>query len=512
MHRSILLALAWLAAPGADARAESAPAGLAARAWAITDTVLDHHISPPTRQQMMLDGLRALYKAAGVPEPSGLARKVSLATNAEQFAALVEQAWSERPKQSVHATPTLSREEVFAAGLLTGVSGGARLVSAKDVKVEQQIAANRYVGLQIALGFNKDVKRPEIAEVFEGGPAHRAGVLKGDLIEEIDGTTTDGLELREVIDRLRGPEGTAVTVRIRQAKEAPRTYKITRGVLPRKTIEDIRSFGRARGDVLVDGPGLISYLKFKEILGSTPHELRQLARKLEDEGAKALVLDLRGMSQSAFHPAILLADDLLEGGTIGRLRTAKGVETYEAEPDALFRGWPLAVLIDGNTAGVTGWLAAALQDNHRAVLIGVAPGRAVGPAAGDHTEIATPVPFGDGSQSIEMITGRLERADGRPLARQSPPPDFRFSRRAEAGAPDRGRDEGVVPDIAVAPSQATPRAAPRAGAKPEPKPAFTGDAATAAALRHLREALKLPQLAPGAGAADRITLRDEVNP
>ena len=94
------------------------------------------------------------------------------------------------------------------------------------------------------------------------------------------------------------------------------------------------------------------YLRIGEISASTPHELRKLAPLMESEGVKA-----RGDRpprtgwRTQLHPAVLLADCLLERGTIGRVRTANGEQTYQAEPDAVFRGWPMAVLIDGNTLG-----------------------------------------------------------------------------------------------------------------------------------------------------------------
>ena len=132
----------------------------------------------------------------------------------------------------------------------------------------------------------------------------------------------------------------------------------------------------------------------------------------------------------AVHSAVLVADSLLEQGTIGRVRTTRGQTTYQADSDALFRGWPIAVLVDQNTAGAAEWLAAALQDNHRAVVVG-SPSRGAhqarpfgglpmeddgaGPFEYEATVKST-VPVGDGRWSIAMVTGHLERGDGRPLA------------------------------------------------------------------------------------------------
>lgn len=539
MHRALVLTLAWLAAPVPDARPEGAPEGLAERAWAVMDAVLDHHVSPPARQQMMLDGFEAAYRAAGMPAPSGLARRVSAVTTAEQFRALLDEVWDACPEpnttsneadqgRTVPDIPRRSndafrtqvrgtqqrnvagsdRQAALINGLLASVAGGARLVSAKEWKVQQQIAGNHYVGLQIALGFNADLKRPEIVDVLKGGPADRAGVVRGDVIEEVDGVTTNGLELYAVIDRLRGAEGTDVTIRVRQGKAAPRTYTVTRGMLPRKTIEGIQSFGGASGDKLVDDPGLISYLKFSEIAGSTPHELRQLARTLDDEGAKALVLDLRNLSRVEMHAAVLLADELLDGGTIGRVRMANRVAVYTAEPDALFRDRPLAVLVDTGTTGAAEWFAAALQDNHRAVIIGRSPVAMRAPGVEGLGALETAVPFGDGSQSIVMMAGLFERGDGRPLSGR--PSTVQPPRRMGTQTAATTNDGGLVPDVVIPtapraqPPDARRRGAPARDANTASDPFLT------AALRRMRAALKLPPLGPKGAALDRVTVRDEV--
>jgi hypothetical protein len=122
------------------------------------------------------------------------------------------------------------------------------------------------------------------------------------------------------------------------------------------------------------------------------------------------------MGLTTVHPAVLLADTLLERGAIGRVRTVRGETTYQADPDALFRGWPIVVLVDSSTGGTAQWLAAALQDNHRATV--------VGPAIGPHEPHVQPldaisrstIPVGDGAWSVSLVTGYLERGDGRPLA------------------------------------------------------------------------------------------------
>ena len=182
-------------------------------------------------------------------------------------------------------------------------------------------------------------------------------------------------------------------------------------------------------------------VKINELMASTPHELRKAAQQLESEGSKALVLDLRNLQSASAHTAVLVADSLLESGAIGRIRTTKGETAFQAEPEAILRGWPLAVLVDGTTLGTAEWLAAALQDNRRAVLVGSpTQGFQPNPSFGLITSV---IPVG-GEWSVALATGILERGDGRPLTLLDLPVPM-------AIRPRRPMNPlaGVHPDVAV---------------------------------------------------------------
>jgi carboxyl-terminal processing protease len=411
------------ASPTPSTAAPNMHPDLARRIGEITDAVLAHHIDPPVRQQMILGGVKALYHASGVPIPAGLSLRVSSLVTCEQIEAFLTEAW---PKLTSKPLKAAELEEALLGGLLGSVSGGARLVSAKERKVEEQLEGNRYVGIHIAVRADEKEKLTSISEVFEGGPADRAGVKKDDVIEQVDGVATKGMAIGEVIDRLRGDEGTEVTITVRQpGATTARTMKITRGQLPHPTITSVRKQPSGDWDVRLGGVDPVGYLKITEIASSTPHELRKMAARLQSQGARALIIDLRGptMHAKAVHPAVLLADCLLERGPIGRVRTAQGEVTYQADSDAVFRGWPIVALVDPSTSGTAEWLAAALQDNRRAVIVGAPTGGAgrIMPTFGDAVELSADVrsrvPVGDGSWSIELTTGRLVRGDGRLLSR-----------------------------------------------------------------------------------------------
>jgi C-terminal peptidase prc len=402
------------ASPTPAFTAPQPPANLAKRVGEITDAVLTHHIDPPARQQMILGGVKALYSASGVQVPAGLSRRVSALATPEQLAELLVEVW---PKSLAKPVAPRALEEALLEGFFNSIPGGGYLVSAKERKVAEQVAGNRYVGIQIALAMDDGEKLARIAQIYEGGPADRAGAKTNDLIEKIGGTDTKGLTLSEVVDRLRGDEGTDVTITVRQPKtKESRTLTMTRASMPRTTVQGFRKRQSGGWDVRADGFDAVGYLRITDITASTPHEFRNLARRLENEGARAVILDLRGLrsSGSFYHSTVLLADSLLDHGPIGRVRTVEREMSFEADSDALLQGWPVAVLIDGTTSGTAEWLAAALQDNHRAVLVGSPAAGALGRPDAD---VRSTVAVGAGLYFINVVTGYLERGDGRLLGR-----------------------------------------------------------------------------------------------
>ena len=219
------------------------PADLARHVQEITDAVLENHIDPPARQQMILAGIKALYRAAGVPDPTGLGRRVSAVATPEQLAALLEEVW---PKTTAKPVAVEDLEEALLRG---PARRRARRYRADDGQGTQGRRADRGQPLRRHPRRPGHGRQGEAADdrtrSFEGGPADRAGVKKETCWRKIDGVDTKGMELRDVVERLRGDEGTDVTIKVRQPKETKsRTIKLTRGQLPR-----IDDRGRPQGRI-----------------------------------------------------------------------------------------------------------------------------------------------------------------------------------------------------------------------------------------------------------------------
>ncbi len=385
---------------------------VANRIYTITDLVLDQHIQPATRQEMILAGLRAALGAKN-PAASNLGRRVSDLKTKEDLAALLNELWP--PLTRPAATESKRFEKALFDGLLRPVPGHAYLLPAKEARVQAQLQANRYIGIGIALGMDDKTQLPQIKMVQAGGPARLGGVRVGDLLEEIDHVrVVREAQIGEVVDRLRGPEGSELTIRVRQpnSKES-RTLALVRLPVMFNSVKCSAKNADEDQVVLLNAEPPIAYLKIDSIMASTARELASWEPRLREAGVKGLVLDLRGTNGhggfDSYHSALLLADSLLDGKPMGSLLTREGSRTFTADRDCLFRDMPLAVLTDANTNGPAEWVVAALQDatsakqaRRRAIIVG---DRTEGPAD-NYVRAAFPLP---GDESLILATAAWER-------------------------------------------------------------------------------------------------------
>jgi len=509
---SLLLTAIWMApapvARGTDAAVASpkphtvAPAkpdqrvAFARRVFVITDVVLQNHIDPPTRQEMIRGGFKALLDEAKQACPADLSARVSEVRTREDLTALLTQIWPKSTKARGYLAGAMLRlvglglgmtpemvndlvqlfgagdaseaqlERVFVGGLLGAVPGHVGLLPRKEARVQSQLQANRYVGIGIALSMEDKTKLPRIKKVFPNGPADGAGIRGGDLITEIEHEpVASGTRLVKVVERLRGAEGTELALRIRRGdSKVPLAFTLLRIPVMIAPVHEVSD-----DPALDKDPSLrVGHLKIDSITASTAQELRSSERKLRAAGMGAVILDLRGTGdrgEGVHHSAILLADSLLDGKPIGTLRTRNGIRQFMADRDCLFRGWPLVILVDENTSGAAEWVAAALQDadpptqprNRRAIVVGSRSG-------GDNF-VRSEVPLPDSDEVLVLATGLWERPDAarsRPVAT----PDDALNAQFGPDAPDAEDDTAfrpwrVVPDVVVANAARSPGKAQR---------------------------------------------------
>lgn len=216
------------------------------------------------------------------------------------------------------------------------------------------------VGLQIA--FNPQTGILEVIAPIENSPAQKAGLKPRDRILKIEGLSTENLSIDEAAARMRGPAGSVVTLLISRAGEQDQEVVLVRDrIALNPVIADLRL--SHKGDK-------IGYLRLSQFSANAVKELAHAISILEKKGASAYILDLRNNPGGLLQAGIEVARLWLDSGTIVYTVNRQGIQgNYEAFGPPLTKD-PLVILVNQGTASASEILAGALQDNHRAQLIG----------------------------------------------------------------------------------------------------------------------------------------------
>jgi carboxyl-terminal processing protease len=243
---------------------------------------------------------------------------------------------------------------------------------------------------------------------IDGTPAARAGIKPGDLITSVDGKTIEGLTLQEAVDKLRGPPNTQVRLTIkREGDTSPILLTLTREIIH---IEVVKA--RREGD--------IGYVRLSVFNDDTDRDLRAALAGFRKSGKlSGLVIDLRNNPGGLLDQAVAVSDDFLNNGEIvsTRGRLSDDDHAWYAKAGDLGAGLPIVVLINNGSASASEIVAGALQDNHRAVLLGT---RSFGKGS-----VQTLYPL-DNEGAIRLTTARYFTPDGRSI-----------------------QGEGIIPDVVV---------------------------------------------------------------
>lgn len=230
-------------------------------------------------------------------------------------------------------------------------------MTAEDYQFYLEQMANAYVGIGITITARED-GYIDVAKVEAGGPAHAAGMLPADVIIAVEGTDIGSMDLTAVKNMVRGKEGTAVTITVRRDD---RTLDLE---MIRSQIKTIV----ASGQML---EGNIGYVKIANFDDRCAQETKAIIQQLRQQGAKALIFDVRYNPGGYKHELLQILDYLLPEGPLFRSQDYTGKETVDYS-DKNCLALPMAVLVNGDSYSAAEFFAAALDEYGAAVVVGEA--------------------------------------------------------------------------------------------------------------------------------------------
>ena len=214
------------------------------------------------------------------------------------------------------------------------------------------------IGIQIAV---KDGKLMVIAPI-EDTPAEKAGLQADDEILEIDGVSTKGITVDKAADRIRGEEGTNVTLMVKRKDTAPKAYTITRKEIEIKSISQ-----KIPTDVKM--PNDLCYIRLSSFISrNAAKEFGDILNNSKDK--KGFIIDLRSNPGGLLTNAIYISDMFLDGGTIVSTVDRDGYKETQRASSGTYTKKPVVVLINKGSASASEIFSGAMKDNHRAVIIG----------------------------------------------------------------------------------------------------------------------------------------------
>jgi carboxyl-terminal processing protease len=225
--------------------------------------------------------------------------------------------------------------------------------------LNQGLDGGSFAGTGIVIQVDDATKLVDVSNVVPDGPADKAGVQQDDVIIAIDGVSTKGMTLQQASSHLRGKAGTVVQLTIqRDGNVLPQPISVTRA-----QIHELSVYEKML-------PGKIGYVELTVFGRDTGAELARALDRLQQEGARAIVMDLRDNGGGYLAAALDVSSKFIASGPIVSVESrASQVTTYEAE-DTAIPPMPLAVLVNGHTASASEITSGAIQDSGVGAIIG----------------------------------------------------------------------------------------------------------------------------------------------
>lgn len=370
-------------------------------------------------------GLGVMLAAALPPDGGALAASAETYEQLNLFGDVFERVRND------HVVEAKDNELIESAinGMLSSLDPHSSYMNPESYREMQVQTRGEFGGLGIEVTMENGVIK--VVTPIDDTPATKAGILPGDYITHLDDKPIMGMNLRDAVDKMRGPVNTKITLMIaREGKPEPFEVVLTRAII---TVQSVRA--RREQDV--------AYVRISSFNEHTDDGVRENLTRIKQEiGStfQGLILDLRNNPGGLLDQAIAVSDDFLDQGEIvsTRGRHADDIQRYNAEKGDLTGGKPVIVLINSGSASASEIVAGALQDHRRAIVLGT---QSFGKGS-----VQTIIPLA-GKGALRMTTARYFTPSGRSIQAKGIEPDIKVeqAKLEPLEQPQRLRSEADLP-------------------------------------------------------------------
>ena len=291
-------------------------------------------------------------------------------------------------------------------GMLTSLDPHSNYLNTKnfdDMKVQTR---GEFGGLGIEVSMENGLVK--VVSPIDDTPAAHAGLKPGDMITQLDGQPIQGMTLPQAVDKMRGPVNSEIRLTIQRKGRDPFDVKLTRATIH---IQSVRSH------LVGDDIGYIRITSFNEQTDVGLNNAMKNIKQQAGDKLRGIVLDLRNNPGGLLDQAVAVSDAFIDKGEIvsTRGRRADDAQRYDARSGDVAAGLPIAVLINGGSASASEIVAGALQDHHRAILLGT---RSFGKGS---VQTIIPLP---GHGAMRLTTARYYTPSGRSIQAKGIEPDI----------------------------------------------------------------------------------------
>ncbi len=264
-----------------------------------------------------------------------------------------------------YADPVDSSEAIFQGAIptmLRALDPHSQFFDPESFQQLRDDQKGQYAGVGMQIGPDPHRNRTVVIAPFPRTPAYKAGLRPRDVIAEVNGESTEGLNTNEVAKRLRGPAGTQVRIGVeRRGVEGMLHFTVTRAEIPRKSVP-VAFFLKPH----------IGFIQIETFNETTGRELDKALEELDVNNLQGLILDLRSNRGGLLSEGVYVSDRFLEKGQtiVSHYGRASAERVYKAQRGNGGVAFPMVVMVNCDSASASEIVAGALQDHDRALVAG----------------------------------------------------------------------------------------------------------------------------------------------